>query len=144
MYYDKTNKEYIKVLLSNFFEHSEYIGRDVISEFFNEYLTPEKDLESMIASSDQLLKNIEIMLYGLKVKKKKEEMKQQKNYVINGYELTKNAYSLRNEAPDILGVSHATLNTHEKQGKIKCLPEYPTKKVSPEELYNYYLNYHKV
>ena len=140
---DEKNKNYTKILLQKLFNHRIYVDydliRDSIFSVINDDIKSSKT-DEIIEFSDSFTKDLSLIISELEKGKNPKGLISQK-YVINGFELTRDYYSIRTEAPKILGVCAMTLNTRVNQGIIKCLPEFRTKKVSAEELYNYYLKY---
>ena len=140
---DEKNKNYTKILLQKLLEYRMYIDYDLIEDSFYSALnadTKSSTIEEIIEFSDTFTRDLNLIAsqVGKEVKTKGHTTQK---YVINGFELTRDYYSIRTEAPKILGESAQTLNSRVNQGIIKCLPEFNTKKASAEELYNYYLKY---
>jgi hypothetical protein len=120
-----------------------YIDYDLIEDSFYSVLNSEiksSTTEEIIEFSDSFTRDLNLITSQIENEKKTKGHKTQK-YVINGFELTRDYYSIRTEAPRILGECAMTLNSRVNQGIIKCLPEFSTKKASAEELYNYYIKY---
>ena len=140
---DEKNKNYTKILLRKILEYRKYIDYDLIEESFYEVLDSDNTsftTEEIIQFSESF--SCDLSLISSQIEREEEAKDHQtKKYVINGFELTRDYYSIRTDAPRILGESAQTLNSRVNQGIIKCLPEFRTKKVSVQELYNYYIKY---
>ena len=143
MTYETLDKNYAKTLLTDLFRYSNYIDQKVISDFFNE-IVQHNDLDESLKYSEKLSKTFRIILDGLEQKKNKEQAEANQPIIVNGHELTRDYYSLRTEATVILGESAPTLNKRVNEGLLKCLPEFSTKKISKEELYNYHIKYQEL
>jgi hypothetical protein len=120
-----------------------YVDYDLIEDSFYSTLAADKNsstTEEIIKFSNTFTKDLYLITSQIEKEKRTKGHNKQK-YIINGFELTRDYYSIRTEAPKILGESAQTLNNRVNQGIIKCLPEFNTKKASAEELYNYYLKY---
>jgi hypothetical protein len=140
---DEKNKNYTRILLQKLLEYRMYIDYDLIEDTFYSALNTDNKsstTEEIINFSDSFIRDLNLITSQIDKTKKTKGHNTQK-YVINGFELTRDYYSIRTEAPRILGESAQTLNNRVNQGIIKCLPEFNTKKASAEELYNYYLKY---
>jgi hypothetical protein len=140
---DEKNKNYTKILLQKLLEYRMYIDYDLIEDSFYSVLNADNQsstISEIIQFSDSFTRDLNLITSQIENEKKTKVHNTQK-YVINGFELTRDYYSIRTEAPKILGECAMTLNTRVNQGIIKCLPEFSTKKASAEELYNYYLKY---
>lgn len=140
---DEKNKNYTKILLQKLLEYRMYIDYDLIEDSFYSVLNADNQsstISEIIQFSDSFTRDLNLITSQIENEKKTKSPNTQK-YVINGVELTKDYYSIRTEAPQILGECAVTLNNRVNQGIIKCLPEFSTKKASAEELYNYYLKY---
>jgi hypothetical protein len=140
---DEKNKNYTRILLQKLLEYRMYIDYDLIEDTFYSALNTDNKsstTEEIINFSDSFIRDLNLITSQIDKEKKTKAHITQK-YVINGFELTRDYYSIRTEAPRILGESAQTLNDRVNKGIIKCLPEFSTKKASAEELYNYYLKY---
>jgi hypothetical protein len=140
---DEKNKNYTKILLQKLLEYRMYIDYDLIEDSFYSVLNSEiksSTTEEIIEFSDSFTRDLNLITSQIE-KEGRTKGTNSKKYIINGFELTRDYYSIRTEAPKILGECAMTLNTRVNQGIIKCLPEFSTKKASAEELYNYYLKY---
>jgi hypothetical protein len=140
---DEKNKSYTKILLKKLLEYRMYIDYDLIEDSFYSVLNDEDKFsttEEIIEFSEGFIRDLNLITSQIE---KEEETKghDSKKYVINGFQLTRDYYSIRTDAPRIIGESAQTLNSRVNSGIIKCMPEFKTKKVSAQELYNYYLNY---
>ena len=140
---DEKNKNYTKILLRKILEYRKYIDYDLIEESFYDVLNSGKTsftVEEIIQFSETF--SCDLSLISSQIESEEEAKDHQtKKYIINGFELTRDYYSIRTDAPRILGESAQTLNSRVNNGIIKCLPEFRTKKVSVQELYNYYIKY---
>jgi hypothetical protein len=140
---DEKNKTYTRILFQKLLEHRMYIDYDLIEDSFYSALNADNKSSTkkeFIEFSDSFTRDLNLITSQIAEEYKIKGQISQK-YVINGFELTRDYYSIRTEAPKILGESATTLNSRVNQGIIKCLPEFNTKKASAEELYNYYLKY---
>ena len=140
---DEKNKNYTKFLLHKLLEYRRYIDYDLIEDSFYSVLNDDNQSSTatdIIEFTDSFTMDLTLITSQIEKDKKTKGSNMQK-YVINGSELTRDYYSIRTEAPKILGESAQTLNDRVNKGIIKCLPEFSTKKASAEELYNYYLKY---
>lgn len=140
---DEKNKNYTKILIKKLLEYRMYIDYDLIEDSFYSVLNADNQsstISEIIQFSDSFTRDLNLITSQIENEKKTKGLNTQK-YVINGFELTKDYYSIRTEAPRILGECAVTLNNRVNQGIIKCLPEFSTKKASAEELYNYYIKY---
>ena len=140
---DEKNKNYTKILIKKLLEYRMYIDYDLIEDSFYSVLNADNQsstISEIIQFSDSFTRDLNLITSQIENEKKTQGLNTQK-YVINGFELTKDYYSIRTEAPRILGECAVTLNNRVNQGIIKCLPEFSTKKASAEELYNYYIKY---
>ena len=140
---DEKNKNYTKILLKKLFEYRMYIDYDLIEDSFYSVLNDDNQSSTateIIEFTESFTRDLTLITSQIEKEKKTKGSIMQK-YVINGFELTRDYYSIRTEAPKILGESAQTLNNRVNQGIIKCLPEFSTKKASAEELYNYYLKF---
>lgn len=140
---DEKNKNYTKILLQKLLEYRMYIDYDLIEDSFYSVLNADNQsstVTEIIQFSDSFTRDLNLITTQIENNKKTKGHNTQK-YIINGFELTKDYYSIRTEAPRILGECAVTLNNRVNQGIIKCLPEFSTKKASAEELYNYYIKY---
>jgi hypothetical protein len=140
---DEKNKTYTKILFQKLLEYRMYIDYELIEDTFYSALNTDEEstaTEEIIKFSNTFTRDIYLITSQIEKERMGKGLNTQK-YVINGFELTRDYYSIRTEAPKILGESAQTLNTRVNQGIIKCLPEFNTKKASAEELYNYYLKY---
>jgi hypothetical protein len=140
---DEKNKSYTRILLQKLLEYRMYIDYDLIEDSFYSALNADNQSSTkkeFIEFSDSFTRDLNLITSQIADEDKIKGQISQK-YVINGFELTRDYYSIRTEAPKILGESAQTLNSRVNQGIIKCLPEFNTKKASAEELYNYYLKY---
>lgn len=141
---DEKNKNYTKILLRKMLEYRKYIDYDLIEESFYDALNSDKTFlttEEIIQFSEMF--SCDLSLISSQIEREEAKDHQTKKYVINGIELTRDYYSIRTDAPRILGESAQTLNSRVNHGIIKCLPEFRTKKVSAEELHNYFIKYVK-
>jgi hypothetical protein len=143
MIYEKLDKEYIKILLTDLFNNSNLIDQNIINSFFSEYVN-NKNVDEAINASKEISMAFRIICYGLEKKKEEKENPVQQKLFVNGYELTKDYYSLRTEAPKILGESAPTLNKRVEENILQCSPEFPTRKISKEELYRYHKKYQSI
>jgi hypothetical protein len=140
---DEKNKNYTKILLQKLLEYRMYIDYELIEDSFYSALNADVEssaTEEIIKFSNTFTRDLYLITSQIEKDKKGKGHNTQK-YVINGLELTRDYYSIRTEAPRILGESAQTLNSRVNRGIIKCLPEFSTKKASAEELYNYYIKY---
>jgi hypothetical protein len=140
---DEKNKNYTKILLQKLLEYRMYIDYELIEDSFYSALNDDEEssaTEEIIKFSNTFTRDLYLITSQIEKDKKGKGHNTQK-YVINGFELTRDYYSIRTEAPRILGESAQTLNNRVNKGIIKCLPEFSTKKASAEELYNYYNKY---
>ena len=140
---DEKDKNYTKILFQKLLEYRMYIDYDLIEDSFYSALNADEEsstTEEIIKFSNAFTRDLYLITSQIEKDKKGKGHNTQK-YVINGFELTRDYYSIRTEAPKILGESAQTLNNRVNKGIIKCLPEFTTKKASAEELYNYYLKY---
>jgi hypothetical protein len=140
---DEKNKNYTKILLQKLLEYRMYIDYELIEDSFYSALNADVEssaTEEIIKFSNTFTRDLYLITSQIEKDKKGKGHNTQK-YVINGFELTRDYYSIRTEAPRILGESAQTLNSRVNRGIIKCLPEFSTKKASAEELYNYYIKY---
>ena len=140
---DEKNKNYTKILLRKLLDYRKYIDYDLIEESFYDALKSDNrslTTKEIIEFSETFSCDLSLITSQIE---KEEETKSfnMRKYIINGFELTRDYYSIRTDAPRILGESAQTLNNRVNRGIIKCLPEFRTKKVSAEELYNYYSKY---
>ena len=140
---DEKNKNYTKILLQKLLEYRRYIDYDLIEDSFYSVLNDDNQSSTtteIIEFTDSFTRDLNLITSQIE---KEEETKghDSKKYVINGFELTRDYYSIRTDAPRIIGESAQTLNTRVNSGIIKCIPEFRTKKVSAQELYNYYTKY---
>jgi hypothetical protein len=142
---DEKNKNYTKILLRKILEYRKYLDYDLIEEFFYDVLNSDKTsftTEEIIQFSETF--SADLSLISSQIDREAETKEHNtKKYIINGFELTRDYYSIRTDAPRILGESAQTLNSRVNNGIIKCLPEFRTKKVSAEELHNYFIRYVK-
>lgn len=139
---DEKNKNYTRILLQKLLEYRMYIDYELIEDSI--YSVLNEDIQSSTSSeiiefTDSFTRDLNLITSQIQKETKTKGYKQK--YIINGFELTRDYYSIRTDAPKILGESATTLNSRVNQGIIKCLPEFNTKKASAEELYNYYLKY---
>ena len=142
---DEKDKNYTKILLKKLFEYRTYIDYDLIEDTFLSVLKDDNQSSTaaeIVDFSDSFTRDLELITSQIEKERMTKGQIPQK-YIINGFELTRDYYSIRTEAPKILGESAQTLNSRVNQGIIKCLPEFNTKKASAEELYNYYVRYIK-
>jgi hypothetical protein len=140
---DEKNKNYTKILLQKLLEYRMYIDYELIEDSIYSVLNEDNQSSTsmeIIEFTDSFTRDLNLITSQIQKEKKTKGHIMQK-YVINGFELTRDYYSIRTEAPRILGESAQTLNSRVNQGIIKCLPEFNTKKASADELYNYYLKY---
>ena len=140
---DEKNKNYTKILLQKLLEYRIYIDYELIEDSFYSAMNADNKsstTKEIIEFSDTFTRDLNLITSQLE-KEEKTKGQDTKKYIINGFELTRDYYSIRTEAPRILGESAQTLNIRVNQGIIKCLPEFRTKKVSVQELYNYYMKY---
>ena len=140
---DEKNKNYTKILFQKLLEYRMYIDYELIEDSFYSALNEDNKTsmtEEIIKFSDMFTRDLNLITAQIDNERKTKGQKARK-YVINGFELTRDYYSIRTEAPRIIGESAQTLNSRVNQGIIKCLPEFSTKKASAEELYNYYMKY---
>jgi hypothetical protein len=140
---DEKNKNYTKILFQKLLEYRKYVDYELIEDSFYSVLNSENKSSTtveIIEFSDAFIRDLNLITSQIE---KEEETKGQNSqkYVINGFELTRDYYSIRTDAPRIIGESAQTLNSRVNSGIIKCMPEFRTKKVSAQELYNYYINY---
>jgi hypothetical protein len=142
---DEKNKNYTKILLRKILEYKKYLDYDLIEESFYDILNSDNTsftTEEIIQFSETFSADLSLISSQIEREAETKEHKTKK-YIINGFELTRDYYSIRTDAPRILGESAQTLNSRVNNGIIKCLPEFRTKKVSAEELYNYFIRYIK-
>ena len=140
---DEKNKNYTKILLQKLLEYRMYIDYDLIEDSFYSALNANiksSITEEIIEFSNSFTRDLNLIASQIEREKRTNEHNMTK-YMINGFELRRDYYSIRTEAPKILGESAQTLNNRVNQGIIKCLPEFKTKKASAVELYNYYVKY---
>lgn len=140
---DEREKNYTKILLQKLIENKEFINYDLIEECFSNILKSgnrSSTLDQVSQFTESFSRDLNLALYQIK-EEKNIQATQRGKYVINGIELCRDYYSIRTDAPRILGVTGQTLNSKVNQGIIKCLPGFKTKTVSPEELYNYWKTY---
>ena len=140
---DEREKNYTKILLQKLIENKEFINYDLIEECFSNILKSgnrSSTLDQVSQFTESFSRDLNLALYQIK-EEENIQATQRKKYVINGIELCRDYYSIRTDAPRILGVTGQTLNSKVNQGIIKCLPGFKTKMVSPEELYNYWKTY---
>jgi hypothetical protein len=142
---DEKEKNYVKFLLEELLKRRQIMDFDLISEVIDESLNSGKanyGLETLSEFATSFSRNLNLVFY-LKKKETYNINSKPGKYVVNGIELTRDYYSIRTDAPKILGISAMTLNSRVNDGTIECLPEFETKKISAEELYKYWVNYEK-
>jgi hypothetical protein len=142
---NEKDKNYVKFLLEELFKCRQVMDFELLSEVIDE-TTNSGDGNSELKSYSEFVasftRDLNLVFY-LKKKETEKINSKPKKYVVNGIELTRDYYSVRTDAPRILNVSAQTLNGRVNAGIIKCLPEFETKKISAEELYNYWVAYEK-
>ncbi len=137
---DEKEKNYVKVLIMKLLENRNLINYEVIAECFNEVFEYDKSsfsIDELNEFTDSFSRDLNVVTYQINEKHKSRSEK--KKFVINGIELTRDYYSVRTDAPRILGISAPTLNKRVNEGAISCIPGFRTKKVSSEEMYNFYV-----
>jgi hypothetical protein len=142
---DEKDKNYVKFLLEELYKCRQVMDFELLSEVLDETINPEdgnSELKSYSEFVESFTRDLNLVFY-LKKKETDKNNSKPKKYVVNGIELTRDYYSIRTDAPRILGISAQTLNSRVNDGTIECLPEFDTKKVSAEKLYNYWVNYEK-
>lgn len=140
---DEKGKNYTKILLQKLIENKEFIDYGLVEECFNNALKSgirTSTLGQISQFTESFSRDLSLVLYQIK---KEENIKgeQKKKYVINGIELNRDYYSIRTDAPKILGITGQTLNSKVNQGIITCLPGFKTKVISATEMYNYWKKY---
>jgi len=139
---DEKEKNYVKVLIKKLLEKRNLIDYEIIDECFNEVFEYDRSsftIDELREFTDSFSENLNVVTYQISEKHKRASEK--KKIVINGIELTRDYYSVRTDAPRILGISAPTLNKRVNEGTISCIPGFRTKKVSSEEMYNFYIRY---
>ena len=137
---DEKEKNYVKVLIMKLLEKRNLIDYEIIDECLNEIFANDKSsftIDELKEFTDSFSENLNVVAYQISEKHKRTSEK--KKFEINGIELTRDYYSVRTDAPRILGISAPTLNKRVNEGNINCIPGFKTKKVSSEEMYNFYI-----
>jgi hypothetical protein len=142
---NEKDKNYVKFLLEELLKCRQVMDFELLSEVIDETTNSgdgNSELKSYSEFVESFTRDLNLVFY-LKKKDTEKINSKPKKYVVNGIELTRDYYSVRTDAPKILGISAMTLNSRVNDGTIKCLPEFDTKKISAEELYNYWVAYEK-
>jgi hypothetical protein len=142
---DEKEKAYTKFLFHKLFENRHFLTYDLVEECIKEVMNSENrssTLEQISQFSDSFTRDLNLIVYQV-VNDEENQINRTCKYIINGMELTRDYYSIRTDAPRIIGETAQTLNSRVNKGIMKCLPQFKTKKVSAEELYNYYIKYVK-
>ncbi len=128
--------DYTLTLLTKLWIENPVMKYSTLDTFVNNLLYNKKynlTVDQVSDFVDSITRNFEVIMM-----RKKNEIINPKTYIVNGFELKKEYYSLRTEAPKILRESAASLNSKANNGIIKLLPGFKTKKISAEEIYRYY------
>jgi hypothetical protein len=139
---EQFKNDYTQTLLTKLWHQNREFEYGTLDQFINNLLYNKNNnytIEQVSEFTNSLTKNLDVIMM-----RKKEEIANPKLYIVNGYELNRDYYSLRTEAATILGVSPPTLYKKVKDGTIKILPGFEQQKISAEELYNYYCRYGKI
>lgn len=138
---EELNDDYTQSLLINLFQKNKKFEYSTLDLFVNNLLYNKNfncTVEQVSEFIYSLTRNLDVIMM-----RKKEEITNPKQYIVNGHVLDRDYYSLRTEAGIILGESAQSLNNKVNKGIIKTLPGFKTKKISAEEMYNYYCKYLK-
>lgn len=141
MQHEQLNNDYTQSLLIKLYQENKKFDYSTLDLFVNNLLYNKRfncTIEQVSEFTNSLTRNLDVIMM-----RKKEEIANPKHYIVNGHKLDRDYYSLRTEAHIILGISAPTLYKKVEEGLIKTLPGFKQKKISAEELYNYYCRYLK-
>lgn len=136
---NERKKMYYGHLFEDLFKNCQIFDYDLIRMSLDEILNS-KNKDEELASIENFAQNLSLVVFQIK-KERDKASKEAKPIVVNGNVLERDYYSVRTDAPRILGVSAPTLYSRIEEGVIQCLPGFETKMVSAEEIQRYWSKY---